>query len=138
MPVRTGLTEGASMPDEKNIDTQQPSKLGAFIKKARQDVRMSQRDVEEATAKEVSNAYLSQLESGKISKPSPHILYSLSSALGIAYEVLMERAGYIVPTGTRAAGEKHGNAATFAIENLSAEEEAQLLDYLSYVRSKRK
>jgi HTH-type transcriptional regulator, competence development regulator len=75
--------------------------LGGFLKKARQDVKMSLRDVEEATGKEVSNAYLSQLESGKITKPSPHILYSLSTALGVAYDALMERAGYIVPAATR-------------------------------------
>ena len=42
--------------------------LGPFLRKARQDVQMSLRDVEEATGKEVSNAYLSQLESGKITK----------------------------------------------------------------------
>ena len=42
---------------------------------------MTLREVEEATNKEVSNGYLSQLESGRISKPSPHILYTLSSVL---------------------------------------------------------
>jgi transcriptional regulator with XRE-family HTH domain len=99
---------------------------------------MSLRDVEEATGKEVSNAYLSQLEGGKITKPSPHILYALSSALGVAYEALMERAGYIVPAADRAKGSKHGRAATFAIDNLSAEEENELLDYLNYIRSKRR
>jgi len=126
------------MPDEKTMGTPQSNTLGLFIKKARQDVHMSQRDVEEATGKEVSNAYLSQLESGKITKPSPHVLYALSTALGVAYDTLMERAGYIVPSGNRTDGEKHGRAATFAIDNLSAEEESQMLDYLSYLRSKRK
>ena len=126
------------MADEKPTDAAQTHNLGPFIRKARQDVHMSLRDVEEATGKEVSNAYLSQLESGKITKPSPHILYALSTALGVAYESLMERAGYIVPAQTRAEGEKHGRAATFAIENLTAEEENQLLDYLTYIRSKRR
>lgn len=115
-----------------------PSNFGPFIKKARLDRNMSLRDVEEATGKEVSNAYLSQLEGGKITKPSPHILYALSSALGVAYESLMERAGYIVPTGDRAEGAKHGRAATFSIDNLSAEEETALLDYLNYIRTKRR
>lgn len=118
-------------------ETTQPS-LGAKLKKARQDLHMSLRDVEEATGKEVSNGYLSQLESGKITKPSPHVLYALSIALGVAYEQLMERAGYIVPAATRADGDKHGRAATFSIDNLSAEEEKQLLDYLTYIRSKRR
>jgi transcriptional regulator with XRE-family HTH domain len=126
------------MTDGKINDPTAQSNLGPFIKKARQDVQMSLREVEEATGKEVSNAYLSQLESGKITKPSPHILYSLSTALGVAYESLMERAGYIVPAATRAEGEKHGRAATFSIDNLSADEESELLDYLTYIRSKRR
>jgi HTH-type transcriptional regulator, competence development regulator len=112
--------------------------LGPFLRKARQDVNMSLRDVEEMTGKEVSNAYLSQLESGKIAKPSPHILYTLSTVLGVAYETLMERAGYIVPAGSRSDNEKHGRAATCSIDNLSKEEEAELLDYLTYMRSKKK
>ena len=126
------------MIDGKITESPAQSNLGPFIKKARQDVQMSLRDVEEITGKEVSNAYLSQLESGKITKPSPHILYALSTALGVAYESLMERAGYIVPVVTRADGEKHGRAATFSIDNLSAEEEGELLDYLTYIRSKRR
>jgi transcriptional regulator with XRE-family HTH domain len=119
-------------------ETSKASNLGPFIKKARLDRNMSLRDVEEATGKEVSNAYLSQLEGGKITRPSPHILYALSSALGVAYETLMERAGYIVPTGDRAKEAKHGRAATFSIDNLSAEEETALLDYLNYIRTKRR
>ena len=126
------------MTDGKITDTTQTRNLGPFLKKARQDVRKTLRDVEEATGKEISNAYLSQLESGKITKPSPHILYALSAALSVPYEALMERAGYIVPTQERPAGEKHGRAATFAIENLTADEENELLDYLTFIRSKRK
>jgi HTH-type transcriptional regulator, competence development regulator len=126
------------MTDGKITESPPQSNLGPFIKKARQDVQMSLRDVEEVTGKEVSNAYLSQLEGGKITKPSPHILYALSTALGVAYESLMERAGYIVPATTRADGEKHGRAASFSIDNLSAEEEGELLDYLTYIRSKRR
>jgi hypothetical protein len=37
----------------------------------------------------------------------------------------------------RAAGAKHGSAATFAIENLDADEERELLKYLAYYRSTR-
>src|ERR1700688_4402681 len=114
---------------EAPSDAPQSNALGAFIRKARQDVSMSLRDVEEATGKEVSNAYLSQLESGKITKPSPHILYALSTALGVAYEALMERAGYIVPSGERAAGVKHGRAATYSIDDLTAEEERELMNH---------
>jgi transcriptional regulator with XRE-family HTH domain len=114
-----------------------PTNLGQIIKKARTDLKLSQREVEEATGKEVSNAYLSQLESGKITKPSPHILYALSTALAVPYETLMERAGYIVPSSERPETAKHGRAATFAVDNLTSEEESALLDYLAYIRSKK-
>lgn len=119
-------------------ESTEPNMLGAFIKKARQDVSMSLRDVEEATNKEVSNGYLSQLESGKITKPSPHILYALSTALSVNYEALMQRAGYILPNAKRPDGVKHGRAATFAIDNLTPAEETQLLEYLTFLRAKKK
>src|SRR3954471_15096918 len=93
---------------ETPSDAAHPGALGAFIRKARQDVSMSLRDVEEATAKEVSNGYLSQLESGKITRPSPHVLHTLSRALSVDYEALMQRAGYLLPTAKPAKGLKHG------------------------------
>jgi HTH-type transcriptional regulator, competence development regulator len=108
--------------------------LGPFLKAVRQGLGLTLRDVEEATGKEVSNAYLSQIENGKIAKPSPHILYSLSSVLNVKYENLMERAGYIAGTANREEGAKHGRAATFAIENLTPEEEKALLDHLNFLR----
>lgn len=126
------------MSDETDNDAGRPNNLGDYLKGVRQSLGMSLRDVEEATEKEISNAYLSQLETGKITKPSPHILYALSSALGVAYEGLMELAGYIAPATDRASGVKHGRAATFAIENLSAEEEKALRDHLAFIRWKDK
>lgn len=124
------------MSDEHRTDGTRAT-LGDVLRKARSDLNMSQRDVENATGKEVSNAYISQLESGKITRPSPHILYALSAALQISYETLMERAGYISASGLRPAETKHGQAATFAIDNLSAEEEKALLKHLQYLRWER-
>lgn len=111
--------------------------LGAYLKSLRTGMRLSLREVEEATGKEVSNAYLSQLENGKISKPSPSILYSLASVYGVPYEKLMERAGYLPPAGSRSEDEKHGRAATYSVDNLTKEEEKELLKYLSWYRSTR-
>lgn len=123
--------------EELNADNLRPETLGRYLKSVRLGLNMTLRDVEEATSKEVSNGYLSQLESGKITKPSPHVLYALSTSLSVPYETLMERAGYIAPSGNRAEGAKHGKAATFSVDNLSAAEEAALLEYLSFIRSKR-
>ena len=113
------------------------NRLGSFLKSVRRGLAMSLRNVEEATGGEVSNAYLSQLESGKVRKPSPHILYALSTALAVPYEDLMERAGYIAPSSSRPPGTKHGRVATYAIENLTAEEEKALRDHLGYIRWQR-
>ncbi len=132
------MAQNDSRAIEATNQAAQSSTLGAFIRKARQDVSMSLRDVEEATKKEVSNGYLSQLESGKITKPSPHVLHALAQALSVDYETLMQRAGYILPTAQRAKNVKHGRAATFAIDHLTADEENQLLEYLTFLRTKKK
>lgn len=111
--------------------------LGMYLRSARLKKELSLRAVEEATEGEVSNAYLSQLENGKIAKPSPHVLYALSNALEVSYETLMERAGYIVKAAERVDGSKHGKAATFSIDNLTPEEEKALLEHLNYLRWQR-
>src|ERR1700748_1980097 len=129
---------GGSMSDEKLVETNTAESLGRYLRSVRLGSKMTLRDVESATGKEVSNAYLSQLESGTIKKPSVHVLYALSTSLGVPYETLMERAGYIVPSGHKTEGQKHGKAVTYSIDNLSSDEEKELLNYLNFIRSKRK
>lgn len=111
--------------------------LGNYLANVRATKRMTLREVEEATAREVSNAYLSQLENGRINKPSPSILHSLASVYSVPYELLMEKAGYIGPAADRIENQKHGRVATFAGENLTSEEEDELLEYLAFLRSRR-
>jgi len=113
------------------------SRLGTYLANIRATKRMTLRDVEEASSKEVSNAYLSQLEKGHIKKPSPNILHSLAAVYGVQYEILMEKAGYISTANERADSEKHGRVATFANENLTPEEEDELLNYLAFLRSRK-
>jgi transcriptional regulator with XRE-family HTH domain len=114
-----------------------PQSLGEYLMHARTTKKMTLREVEEATTRTVSNAYLSQLENGKISKPSPNILHSLATVYGVPYEVLMEKAGYVIATADRAEGAKHGRVATFADKNLTPEEEEELLRHLAYLRWKK-
>lgn len=116
----------------------QPNDLGQYLKTARTAQGLSLRDVEEATGKEISNAYLSQLETGKVKKPSPHVLYALSHVLAVSYQLLMELTGYIVSQTERADAAKHGRTATFSIENLTAEEEESLREHLAFIRWRRK
>jgi transcriptional regulator with XRE-family HTH domain len=111
-----------------------PSELGALLADLRTAKRLSLRDVEEATEKAVSNAYLSQLENGKIRKPSPNVLHSLSGVYAVPYEALMEKAGYLLPSED--GGGRRGRLAAFAIDDLTAEEEEELLKYLAFLRSR--
>ena len=110
----------------------QPSELGALLADLRMAKGFSLREVEEATGNAVSNAYLSQLENGKIKKPSPNILHSLAEVFVVPYEVLMEKAGYLLPSENR--GGRRKRLAAFSIDDLTAEEEEQLLKYLAFLR----
>jgi transcriptional regulator with XRE-family HTH domain len=113
-----------------------PSELGALLADLRAAKGLSLRQVEGATRGEVSNAYLSQLERGKIQKPSPNLLHGLAAVYGVPYETLMEKAGYLLPSHGRAGGRRRRLAA-FAIDDLTAEEEEELLKYLAFLRSRK-
>jgi HTH-type transcriptional regulator, competence development regulator len=112
--------------------------LGQYLASIRLDRKMSLRQVEEATEKEVSNAYLSQLENGKIQQPSPIVLNTLADIYGIDYLQLMDLAGYLPANKARDATQRHGRAATFAEHNLTQEEEGELLDFLKYLRTRKR
>lgn len=134
-------SQAARADDEAVTDGERPRKggvqssdvkgLGRFLADLRTAKRLTLRDVEEASGKTVSNAYLSQLENGHITSPHPNILHSLSQVYSVPYETLMEKAGYLTPGGAP-------SIATFAIgEDLTQEEQEKLLEYLAFIRSRR-
>ena len=112
--------------------------LGHFLANVRATKRMSLREVEEACEGVVSNAYLSQLEHDKISKPSPNILHALAEVYAVPYATLMEKAGYIASSAKpkNKAG-RHAKVPTFATGDLTPEEEEALLEYLAFLRSRK-
>lgn len=114
------------------------STLGQYLASIRTDRKMTLRDVEEATNKQVSNAYLSQIENNKIQKPSPNILHALAELYAISFERLMDMAGYLASPTTRADSDRHGRIATFAEHNLTTEEENEMMQYLQFMRSRKK
>ena len=121
------------MIDEKQTEPKTGSILGNHLAAIRADRGYSLRQVEALTNNLISNAYLSQIESGKIQQPSPNILHTLATVYRISYEQLMEMAGFIV--GDREKGDvTHGRAATFAELNLTENEERELLEYLKFRR----
>ena len=115
--------------------TGQPNELGELVADLRKARGLSLRQVEEATDRAVSNAYLSQLETGKIRKPSPNVLHSLARIYAVPYEALMEKAGYLLPAEGSSTGSRR-RLAIFAIDDLTAVEEVELLKYLAFIRSR--
>jgi transcriptional regulator with XRE-family HTH domain len=129
------MRNGGKRPRSKRSEyVGRPNELGAVLADFRTAKRLSLREVEEATGKAVSNAYLSQLENGKIKKPSPNVLQSLSGVYAVPYEALMEKAGYLRPSED--GGGRRRRLAAFAIDDLTAEEEEELLKYLAFLRSR--
>lgn len=122
----------------KTVEQKSPDDLlGAHLLRLRTAAGLSLRQVEDATDKEVSNAYLSQLENNKIAKPSPNVLHSLASVFKTSYEDLMRRAGYLA-SNSGESGKMKAKAATFAVQDLTPDEENALLEYLAFIRQQRK
>ena len=71
--------------------------LGAWLKARREMLGFSLRDVERITEGKVSNAYLSQIENGRVESPSAIILHRLAAAYGLDFGETLERAGDPTP-----------------------------------------
>ncbi len=142
MKYTNQVTEDAPTDESDHTRSQfvgQPNVLGVVLADLRKAKGLSLREVQEATGGAVSNAYLSQLEHQKIKKPSPNVLHSLAGVYGVPYETLMEKAGYLLPnpSETGETGERRRRLAVFAIDDLTAEEEEELLKYLAFLRSRK-
>jgi transcriptional regulator with XRE-family HTH domain len=102
--------------------------LGPFLRAARERRSLTLRAVERASG--VSNAYLSQLESGKI-----RLLHKLSELYEVPYALMLEQAGYPAPAPDAAAG------APMIVDSrlgpMNGDEELALKEYLEFLRSRR-
>lgn len=132
----TARKTAASRPVRRPKFVGKPEELGIVLSDLRKAKGFSLREVEQATGNAVSNAYLSQLENGKIKKPSPNVLHSLAEVYVVPYETLMEKAGYLLPSENKS-GARRRRLAAFAIDDLTAEEEEELLKYLAFIRSRK-
>jgi transcriptional regulator with XRE-family HTH domain len=114
----------------KHLETQMT--LGQLLREARQRKQMTLREVEKLT--QISNGYLSLMESDSIKSPSPNHLNTLADVYGASYSLLMELAGYAVPT-------QHGaplpEALLGDVKDLSEQEWSQVRNFVGYLRSAR-
>ncbi len=67
--------------------------LGDYLKKVRKAKKFTLRQVQDETG--IANAHLSQLENGKIGKPSQSLLQTLAEYYSIDFNVLLKKAGYV-------------------------------------------
>ena len=132
----TARRKAAKRQTRRPVFEGKPEELGSVLSDLRKAKGLSLREVEQATGCAVSNAYLSQLENGKVKKPSPNVLHSLAEVYVVPYEALMEKAGYLLPSDNAGPGRRR-RLAVFAIDDLTAEEEEELLKYLAFIRSRR-
>jgi transcriptional regulator with XRE-family HTH domain len=107
--------------------------LGEILRRRREELGLTLREVEHKTG--VSNAYLSQVENNKITRPSPSFLRDLAIAYRLSYARLMQLAGHPVVTG------RGSDAVLFRtsrrLEELTEEEEEALFEYLRFLRMRR-
>ncbi|MBO6793215.1 MAG: helix-turn-helix transcriptional regulator [Balneolaceae bacterium] len=109
---------------------------GQYFKALRESKGFTLRDVEKKT--DISNAYLSQLESGKVKQPSPNTLFKLSEVYRVAYSLLMKKVGYPVPDDS--INNEKSMVQTIVSNKLgeiSSDEEIELLQYLKFIRSRK-
>jgi transcriptional regulator with XRE-family HTH domain len=105
--------------------------LGQVLREARMRRGLTLRDVERTTA--ISNGYLSQLESDSVRSPSPNHLHQLAGVYGIAYSLLMELTGYVVPTPVDPARWREVEG----IDDLTETERVQVNNFVRFLRSSR-
>jgi transcriptional regulator with XRE-family HTH domain len=111
------------------------SAFARFLRDARERRKLSLRAVEDATG--VSNAYLSQLEHGRIRQPSPVILHKLCKLYRVSYPEAMRLAGYPASKLGRTEGIESAKRPLSRFENVTSEEEHALAEYLDFLRTRR-
>jgi transcriptional regulator with XRE-family HTH domain len=75
------------------LNMEENKEFGQYLKKLRKIKGITLTELGELVG--YSNPYLSQIETGKRGTPSPEILKKLSEPLGVSYEELMVKAGYL-------------------------------------------
>lgn len=113
--------------------------LGEVLRTSREAMGLTLRDIEQRTEGRVKNAYLSQVETGHIERPSPEVLWRLAELYGLDYEELLFSAGHRVRREDGRASRRalHGIPLK-ALEDLSVEQRQQVAEYIAFLRQRSK
>lgn len=121
--------------DHRPDKDRQYSGLANLVKKVRLEKKLSQREFSRMLG--MSNAYVAHLESGKI-QPSVKTLRNISATLEVPYNRLALLAKYIDQSIFNQPVNADDSIRIRALADLTKEEWQSVLDYVNYVRSKRK
>ena len=121
--------------DHKPDKDRQYYRLANLVKKVRLEKKLSQREFSRMLG--MSNAYVAHLESGKI-QPSVKTLRNISATLEVPYNRLALLAKYIDQSIFNQPVNADDSIRIRALADLTKEEWQSVLDYVNYVRSKRK
>ena len=108
-------------------------RLAQLLADGRKRRKLTLRAVQEEIG--ISNAYLSQLETGKVQSPSPVVLHKLSELYEVPYAVVMEAAGYPLPSNVKT--DEPGTRLAARLGRVTREEEDAIVEYLRFIRTQR-
>jgi HTH-type transcriptional regulator, competence development regulator len=104
------------------------TELGDLLRKARSDKKLTLRQVETQTG--IPNAHLSQVETGRIEKPSQSVLWNLSEIYELDYAELTVMAGHVETASTQ----QRQSVLLRATQDLDQNEVLELLEALKKKR----
>ena len=85
----------------------------------------------------LTRGYLSSLEAGKYTTPSPFKLQALAYAYHIPYESLLRKAGYLQKTDDKGQQDITFTLMLKEVQEMTKEELQSLFEYIDFVKSKR-
>src|ERR687893_429377 len=85
--------KSTSAPSRRRNDKSTGNDLGARLRETRKGSRIPLREMERRTG--VNSGYLSLLERGKVSQPTPAVLRKVADGYRIPLHVLMRWVGYV-------------------------------------------
>lgn len=109
--------------------------IADILRQARSTVGLTLRDVERETG--ISNAYISQLESGQVKQPSPQQLHKLAAVYQLDYGDLLESAGYVLPVRKIETRQTRRSMFLRGEEDLTPEEREKVEEYIARLRAAR-
>jgi transcriptional regulator with XRE-family HTH domain len=112
--------------------------LGLHLKELRNKMGWSLREVEARTNGVIHNAYLSQIESGRVKSPSVMLLGALAEAYRVDLLTLMHRAGWVPADGRAVDPTPYDLLPRALFEDLSPDEVDEVVEYVHLIKRRRR